>query len=497
MSGSSLVMANEEVKIEKIDGTFIKVHCENSVAKEISDYFTFKVPNSQYSPAFKRRVWDGQIRLFNYFTRKIYTGLRNKIVQFCLDRNYECKFENFKEEFFEDYKSFIDALPLHSDSGQIKLRDYQQRAVEMALDHKRSLLISPTGSGKSLIIYTILRYLLSKNKKILVLVPTTSLVHQMRSDFIEYSGKDWNADKNIHIIYAGKDKETTKPIAISTWQSVYDLPEKFFAEYDAVIGDECHLFKAKSLVRLMNKLRNCHIRIGTTGTLDNIQVHKLVLEGLFGPPIRVTSTKNLIDNKVLSNLDINCIQLKYAKEECDSMKRKTYQEEIDYIISHERRNKVAEKLCASLKGNTLVLFSQVQKHGLPFFESIQKTCTDKKSYFISGMTDAEDREEIRKIVDKSENSILVASYGTCSTGINIKNIHNIVFLHPSKSVVRVLQSIGRGLRMSETKDRVMVFDLVDDLRHKKYRNHAFNHFLERIKIYESESFSFNLVPIDL
>ena len=153
-------MANEEVKIEKIDGTFIKVHCENSVAKELSDYFTFKVPNSQYSPAFKRRIWDGQIRLFNYFTRKIYTGLRNKIVQFCLDRHYDCKFENFKEEFFEDYKSFIDALPLYSDSGQIKLRDYQQRAVEMALDHKRSLLISPTGSGKSLIIYTILRYLL-------------------------------------------------------------------------------------------------------------------------------------------------------------------------------------------------------------------------------------------------------------------------------------------------------------------------------------------------
>jgi superfamily II DNA or RNA helicase len=200
---------------------------------------------------------------------------------------------------------------------------------------------------------------------------------------------------------------------------------------------------------------------------------------------------------VISNLDINCIQFKYAKEECDTMKRKTYQEEIDYIISHERRNKVAEKLCASLKGNTLVLFSQVQKHGLPFFESIQKTCTDKKCYFISGMTDAEDREQIRKIVDKSENSILVASYGTCSTGINIKNIHNIVFLHPSKSVVRVLQSIGRGLRMSETKDRVMVFDLVDDLRHKKYRNHAFNHFLERIKIYDGEQFSHKLVTIDL
>ena len=490
-------MGSEEVKIEKIDGTFIKIHCENSVAKEISDYFTFKVPNSQYSPAFKRRIWDGQIRLFNYFTRKIYTGLRNKVVQFCLDRNYECKFENFKEEFFEDYKSYLDDLHLYSDSGEIQLRDYQRRAVEMALDHKRSLLISPTGSGKSLIIYCILRYLLSKNKRVLILVPTTSLVHQMRSDFIEYAGKEWSAEKNIHIIYAGKEKETTKPIVISTWQSVYELPEKTFADYDAVIGDECHLFKAKSLVKLMNKLRNCHIRVGTTGTLDNIQVHKLVLEGLFGPPIRVTSTKNLIDNKVLSQLDINCLQLKYAKEACDSMKRKTYQDEIEYIISHERRNKVAEKLCSSLKGNTLVLFSQVQKHGLPFYESLQKRCTDKKVYFISGMTDVEDREQIRKIVDKSTDSILVASYGTCSTGINIKNIHNIVFLHPSKSIVRVLQSIGRGLRMSETKDHVMIYDLVDDLRHKKYQNHAFNHFLERIKIYENESFNFKLVPIDL
>ncbi len=179
------------------------------------------------------------------------------------------------------------------------------------------------------------------------------------------------------------------------------------------------------------------------------------------------------------------------------MKRKAYQDEIEYIISHERRNKVAEKLCSSLKGNTLVLFSQVQKHGLPFYESLQNRCTDKKVYFISGMTHVEDREQIRKIVDKSTDSILVASYGTCSTGINIKNIHNIVFLHPSKSIVRVLQSIGRGLRMSETKDHVMIYDLVDDLRHKKYQNHAFNHFLERIKIYENESFNFKLVPIDL
>ena len=309
----------------------------------------------------------------------------------------------------------------------------------------------------------------------------------MLYDFKDYSAGDMV--KECHVIYSGQEKVSTKRVVISTWQSIYKQPEEYFNAFGGVIGDECHLFKAKSLTSIMTKLKDCDYRIGTTGTLDGTDVHKLVIEGLFGKVFSVTTTKDLIDKDLLSQLKIECLILQYPLDKIEEIKRAKYQDELDWLVRNKERNAFIKTLAHTLKGNTLLLFNFVEKHGMPLFRDIQKE-SNKKSYMICGNTLADDRERIRQIVNKEDNCLLVASYGTCSTGINIKNIKNIIFTSPSKSVIRVLQSIGRGLRKAEDKDMVTVYDIGDDLRHKKYRNHALRHLDDRIIIYTSEKFTF-------
>ena len=495
-----------DLQIEKVDEVYIKIRCERSIAKELSDFFTFTVPNYQYTPAYKNKLWDGQIRLYNLHTQQLYAGLLAYVYKFANDRNYTIDSEIKKSKnqiSHKDIEMYVyDKLRPTVNGNRIKPHKHQIEAIAHAINNDRCLLLSPTGSGKSLIIYSLIRYygdILPKDKKILIIVPTTGLVSQMYNDFRDYSSKDtgWSADDTCHSIYAGQDKQTDKRVVISTWQSIYKLPEKYFEQFGSVFGDECHLFKSKSLTTLMTKLRGAKYRVGTTGTLDGTQTHKLVIEGLFGKVQNVTSTTELMEKKLLSELKIDCINLQYPPEDINEIKRAKYQDEIKWIISHKRRNEFIENLCGKMKGNTLLLFNYVNDHGKPLFDAIRNKYPDRKVFFIHGGTETDQREYIRKIIDKEEDAILVASYGTCSTGINIKNIHNIIFASPSKSVVRVLQSIGRGLRTSDTKDSVMLYDISDNLSHKKYKNHTLRHLDERMKIYSNENFSFKLVKIQI
>lgn len=489
------------IKIEQIDAVHLKVDCEKGYAKELNDYFTFKVPNYQYTPAYKNKIWDGQIRLFNLFTRTLYCGLLGQLEKFCNDRNYSYTLSTKKQNEidFENINVFLDNLPLSNGKEKIKLHDHQRSAIIDAIMNKRCLLLSPTGSGKSLIIYCLIRYFLNniKDKKILIITPTTGLVTQLHSDFTEYSKDDDTfSSKDIHSIFSGKEKETDKRVIISTWQSLYKLNEKYFDDFSVVIGDECHLYKAKSLTTLLTKLKNAYYRFGTTGTLDDSKTHKLVIEGLFGPTIKVVTTKELIEKNILANLKINCLVLNHPDESKKEVKRVTYQEEIDWIVKSKSRNEFICNLASKINGNTLILFNYVEKHGKLLFDMMSEH-TDKETYFIHGKTDVDDRESIRKYLDKEDNCILIASYGTCSTGINIKNIHNIIFASPSKSVIRVLQSIGRGLRISSSKDKATLYDISDDLSWKSYENHTMKHLHERIKIYTNEKFNYELFKIRL
>jgi superfamily II DNA or RNA helicase len=488
------------ITIEKIDEVYLKIRCEPSYARELSQFFTFKVPNHQYSPAFKKKKWDGTIKLFNLASQTIFVGLLDYVIKFCEDRSYKYEVLNVSNiSLDESYiKTWLSEQKIYSNGKQILPHSYQIEAAVEAIKRNRILLLSPTGSGKSLIIYLILKFLLEHNidTKYLIVVPTTGLVYQMSNDFIDYSNKDKNLARQIHLIFQGKEKTSKKRIIISTWQSIFKEHPDYFLDFHGVFGDECHLHKAKSLSSLMKKCKNSKFRVGTTGTLDNVNAHKLIIEGLFGRCYSVTTTKELMDDKVLSELTINTILLSYDPAETATVKKVSYQQEMEWIVTNKKRNEFICNLANNISGNVLVLFNYVDKHGIPLYETL-KSQNKKDVFMIYGKTDVEQRENIRNVVDNHSNSVLVASYGTCSTGINIKNINAIIFASPSKSVIRILQSIGRGLRKSNRKDSATVFDLGDDLRYKSYRNHTLRHMDDRIDLYNREKFTYNVKNIRL
>lgn len=489
----------ETIRIRKLNHSIIHVECERGVGAELREFFSFYVPGYKFMPAFRNRLWDGKIRLFNQINGQISAGLFPQIVTFAEKREYEIEIlesdygnpnegNKINPEFM---MKFVDALKL-----PFKIRDYQFDAVCTGIQRKNAILLSPTGSGKSLIIYVLMRYLISSfEQDVLVIVPTTSLVEQMYNDFKTYG---YDVEKYCHRIYSGKDKNTTKRIIISTWQSIYRFQPDWFSRFGTVFGDECHGFKSKSLTTIMNKCVEAEYRFGTTGTLDGALTHELVLQGLFGKVYRVTSTRELQDNDTLAKLFIRRIVLDHSEEIKKNFGKKTYQEEIEFIVTNIKRNTFIKNLTLDLKGNTLVLYNYVEKHGKPLYNMIKdEAAENRKIFFVSGETAATDREAIRGIVEKQKDSITVASLGTFSTGINIRNLHNIVFASPSKSQIRVLQSIGRGLRKTDDGRSTTLYDIIDDIVWKSRKNFGILHADERLRIYGREKFNHKTYRVSL
>ncbi len=481
--------------ISKKNEVYLYVEAEIHVYYELADQFTFDVPGASFSPAYKKKFWDGKIRLFNIQNGQIYVGLLDKIVQFCKDHGYTYEFKDNKHYGTpfevnptiskEGVKDYMNAISRH------KPRDYQIEGVYDALRHNRRLLISPTASGKSLMIYSIVRYFVEQRRNTLIVVPTTSLVEQMYKDFSDYG---WDVGSFCHKIYAGKERETEAQVIITTWQSIYKLPRKYFDRFNVVVGDEAHQFKSKSLISIMTKLNDAKYRFGFTGTLDGTQTHKWVLEGLFGPSYKIIKTDELMKKGHLAKLDINVLLLKHPPNKFEN-----FEEEVQYIIGHERRNNFIKNLALDLKGNTLILFARVEKHGEPLYELINSNniIENRNVFFIHGGVDTEDREKVREITEQENNAIIVASYGTFSTGINIKNLHNVIFASPSKSRIRNLQSIGRVLRKGNKKTKATLYDIADDISYKSRKNYTLNHLIERIKVYNEENFNYDIVNIPL
>ena len=480
--------------ISKSNEVFLKINTEPHIEYELRDHFKFEVPNAKFMPQYRGRNWNGEIHLYDMRSKQIYVGLLDKIVSFCKQYGYTYKFEDNKfygtpyeeNEFIslEGVKDYIRSISVHEP------RQYQIEGVYGALKHNRKLLISPTASGKSLMIYSLARYYVEHGKNILVVVPTTSLVEQMYKDFQEYG---WDVENYCHKIYSGREKYDDRPIVITTWQSIYKLERSWFERFEVVIGDEAHLFKSKSLIQIMTKLHHAKYRFGFTGTLDGTQTHKWVLEGLFGPSYKVTRTDELMRQGHLSQLDIQCLVLKHPPQTFE-----TYNDEIEYLISHEQRNRFIKNLTLDLKGNTLVLFLRVEAHGQVLYDQINNSKrNNRKVFFVHGGIDAEEREQVREITERENNAIIVASYGTFSTGINIKNLHNVIFASPSKSRIRNLQSIGRVLRKGKNKVKATLYDIADDCSSKSRKNYTLNHFIERTKTYNEENFNYEIITIQL
>lgn len=491
------------IKVIKKNEVSLKLLTDPGTMQEICDHFTFDVPNAKFHPAYRARKWDGKIRIANMLTRELPVGLLDYLSKFAQDNEYIVDLSEYEPSgdavTYEEVEDFCkNTLKLSSQGKPIEIREYQIDAIYRAISGGRRLLLSPTGSGKSLIIYCIMRWNQMKFRKQLILVPTTSLVEQLKTDFEDYSTINGWSSTHVAVIYGGQEKVNNKPIVISTWQSVYKLPKQFFDEFKVIYGDEAHLFKAKSLTAIFDKCTETPFRIGTTGTLDGTQTHKLVLEGMFGPVYKVTTTKDLIDADQLADLKIFCIQLNYIEEEKKRCKDFDYQDEINFIIGNERRNRFIRNLAISQKNNTLLLFQYVEKHGKVLYDMIRdKADASRKVFFVHGATDTDVREDIRRITEKENDAIIVASSGTFSTGINIRNLHNIIFASPTKSRVRNLQSIGRGLRKSETKEVCNIYDISDDLSWKSKKNYTLLHMIERVKIYAEEKLNYSIVKVNL
>ena len=484
----------ETIRVTKFNEVHIKLHCESSIAYELNEYFTFTVPGARFSPAYKNKMWDGKIRLFHLMRQTLYIGLLEKVRQFAQERGYEVVLDNVNH-FSEEVFSVVEANQ-HIKDIEVSLqpRDYQLDSFIHAVRKKRAVLVSPTASGKSLIIYLLTTYLISK--KVLIVVPTTGLVHQMASDFVDYGCPP----ELIHKIFSGQEKNTDSLITITTWQSIYQMPARWFDQFGCVIGDEAHTFKAKCLVSIMENLTKCEYRFGFTGTLDGSQTNKLVLEGLFGPVKVVTTTSQLMEQNTVAQINIKAIVLSYPDQLrqmfANRKPKPTYKDEMMFLLTKQTRSLFIARLVASLEKNTLLLFNNID-HGKMLQQMIQVEVPDREVFFVYGGVEGEEREEIRKYVEMHNNVVIVASYKTFATGTNIKNLHNVVFGSPSKSRIRVLQSIGRGLRTSSEKTEAVLYDIADDLSWKSFRNHTIKHFAERVQMYNQEKFDYKTYTIQL
>lgn len=541
------------VTITKVSDTHIKVDAERTVLRELWDHFSYEHPNAAFIPAVKIGKWDGRIRLMDLRSGKMLLGLHKLIAEYCQSQGYHVTYHDSIDAetpfSVEEFKRMVTSLKLSATNDGIREpispHDFQERGIIHAIQVHRTLLLSATASGKSLMLYILMRYYLAKTKgKILIIVPNTALVRQLHDDFLDYAfNVSFDVEAHCHMIYDGGEKHTNKRVVISTWQALavkerlpkeiveemkteygektakklvkdwnkqapYILPDEYFTEFNTVFGDECHLFSSEDpsgggeLQEIMSKLVNAQYRVGTTGTLKDAKVHHMVLEGIFGKVYEVISTRDMIDQKKAAELTIKCLQLQYPESERRFMKKKVYQDEMEFLLAHKNRNRFIRNLALSLSGNTLVLFERVEKHGSILNEMIlEKIADGRKLFYVHGKTPTDDRNEVRRITEGETNAIIVASYGTFSTGINIRNIDNIIFASPTKAKVRVLQSIGRGLRLSKRKSKVTLFDISDDFSSASktgsvtWSNYSLQHFTERMNFYNAERHPYKLYKI--
>jgi superfamily II DNA or RNA helicase len=497
-----------DLYIEKIDETYIKITAEEYILRELQDRFTFYADGYKFQKKFQQRLWDGKIRMLRIVSRGtglIYLGLLHQIISIAKNSSYSIeldsnlKYQNVPSE--ESLKNYLKNLKPASKGQELTPRTYQETGFIDAIRRKRQLLLSVTASGKSLIIYSIIKYLYDQGLNGLIIVPNVTLAHQLFNDFDDYSSvNQWNVYDDVHKIFSGQEKVTDKSVTISTWQSLMNIKTKsFFESYDYVIIDEAHGIKGTELTKILEKCSNASYRIGLTGTTDNCKANINTIIGLTGEVNRLNTTTELIDKGEIAKFGIQCLVLKYDQETSKLLKKAKYQDEINYLISNQKRNNFIKNLALSTNTNTIVLFQYVEKHGQVLYDLIKnskKLDPDRKVFFIHGGVEGEEREKIRQLLETETNAIVLASVQIMGTGTSIKNLHNIIFAINGKSSIRILQSIGRALRLHQSKQSAVIYDIVDDLSYKENKNHTLNHFLERIKIYSKENFNFKIKKID-
>ncbi|ASD50383.1 DNA helicase [Acidovorax phage ACP17] len=487
-----------DIRVHYVNELHCRIDCEKSIAYEIWDQVSFFVPGYKFSPKFKAGIWDGKIRLLNLRTGLVFKNLLPTIYAWATEAGYSMELVE-KAKFRPQVDFDPTWLDRWAEYGTMEPMAHQREYIKEALTRNQCLALSPTSSGKSYIIYMCVRYLLENTEgKVLITVPSTSLVEQLYSDFEEYA-VDWDVGAHVQKLYGGMDKVMKNRVVISTWQSIYKNPPKWFAPFTSYFCDEAHGADAKSISGIIDNLPTCPIRIGLTGTLDGTLIHELEMRGRFGSVVKKITTRQLMDLGLVAKLTINCHRIKYTREECEAMyASKDYEKEVDYVIGHEGRNDFIVDLAMKEKGNTLILFNFIERQGDLLHKKLQEAVAKegRSVYYITGKMKTQERERIRKLMEQETGVVLLATYGVLSTGVSIKNLDHIIFAHPYKAKIKNLQSIGRGLRLRKGKTDARLSDIGDDFsytpRTKEWTNHLMKHFVERLKVYKSEEFDYEI-----
>lgn len=499
-----------EVTIKKYNETFVQIKADSTILEGISNYFTFKPDNYQFHPKYKAGVWDGKLRFLNMKKKNLFPqGLLFKLYAYLKQSNLSFNFVGFDKPELVLNHNQINKYAEYINFPH-KLRDYQLQYIETGLKERKCVLCSPTATGKSAIIYFLHRIFLEKykDKKVLIIVPTISLVEQMAGDFVDYS--DENYFDCCQLIYSGKSKEITKNIVISTWQSLQSFGKEFFMQFDMLLVDECHggANDGKVVKRIVEFCSRAKYKIGLSGTIANGKLNELSVNAIYGKIYQYTNTKREIERGNLTPLQITQISLIYDNE----IKREFHKErlkikqqatlaeksvgaslyhyEVDFLNELIYRKILIMKLAKKQKDNILILYKR-NNFGEPMFELLQNL--DRKVFFVNGSTPVDDREKVRKICEENNDAVILANYKVFSTGTNIKRLHHIIFAESCKSKITILQSIGRGLRKHVSKEFIYIWDIIDVLTYKNVVNMMVKHAEERVSIYKKQEFDYKTI----
>ena len=476
----------------------------------VHEKFSYFAEGYRFAPSFKNHSWNGKINMLKP-DGTMYFGLYQSLYDFCVSMNHPVELDPKITKFALElpiFKKFVETQDVHTGGTGIMPYYYQLDAVHFGLEQQRCILLSPTSSGKSLIAYLLAKMYqrIGQGGKCLIIVPTVGLVTQMKADFGDYSSHiEWDVEEHMHQVKKGV-KDTDKFITVSTYQSLSNkksMPEpEYFQEFEFVIVDEVHTATANSIIGILDKCINAKWRVGLTGTLDKAKCNEMTLTGLFGPVKRVITTKELMEQGKVAQLTINTAILKHNEKDCKFMRsaprgvenevtkkkerqKADYAEEIEFICTHAGRNRLIMKFAASLEGNTIIMINQIE-HANSLYQWMTEALPDRTIYLYIGDTKADERERIRQAMETDENAILIGSLGTISTGISIKRLHNLLFVHPTKSFIKTIQSIGRILRKSEFGNEVTLYDFVDDFRIGAYDNYTYEHGVLRQEYYAEQ-----------
>jgi superfamily II DNA or RNA helicase len=495
--------------------------------------FNVRIRNHWNHPKVKAKIWDGY---FNFFKKDKYipVGLWKKLLDICdkynitINKNFvnDIRDSSIKKEDIEEY------FKVFFDGNKYQPRKYQNEAVYMFSKYKRIVAEMATSAGKTLIIYMVFQYINhlmklrdEENFKMLIIVPNIQLVTQTFQDWLDYdAGKDSFRALMVSGETDHKDRSLDEyDVVIGTFQSLSKKPKDWFSVFECVFVDESQSAGAVSLKNILTKCDRAEYKLGISGTtkIKGDDAESFGIQEHLGPLLYKISPDHLIKNDFATPVNVKVFRLSYLDNENRQgigklANRKSFDKakllslEKDLAIESKKRLKFILSLLQKTKNNALVLFGSVEKgYGKKIKDTLREMTSEKEVYYVDGGTPSENRNEYKKLMEEGDNKILVASFGTFATGISIKNLHYVFLVESFKSETIIKQSIGRGMRQLDGKDKVVIVDIVDDYRVLEERNgktylkkgqkpnYLYKQGGERLDIYKSEGYPIKVYKVSL